>query len=123
VDPQNTLDCVSGILDWDSAIFAPSFLAYKPPSWIWDWQDDEDEDELSANDDPKTAEARELKLIFEEAAGPVYARFAYVSVYRLARRLVRFALFGIRSSEDCREADEMLHEWSAIQQGLTRGNT
>ncbi|KAI1135591.1 kinase-like domain-containing protein [Hypoxylon sp. FL0543] len=113
-DPQKPV--VSAILDWDDAGFAPMFMACAPPLWIWCWKDDEDEDERTANDDPPTLEAQELKKLFEEAAGEDYMRFAYQPAYRLARRLVRFAIDGrIRSSEDVREAEEMLQEWEAIK--------
>lgn len=90
--------------------------------WVWAWQDDEEEDELLANDDPGTAEGRELKALFEEAAGPVYVRFAYEPAYRLARRLVRFAVEGLRFNEDFREADVMLVEWAAIRESSKQGS-
>ncbi|KAI1394707.1 hypothetical protein F4819DRAFT_506880 [Hypoxylon fuscum] len=106
---------ISAVLDWDSAVFAPMFMACTPPLWIWDWQEDEEEDERKANDDPSSPEARQLKRVFEKSAGPEYTRFAYEPAYRLARRLVRFAVDGrIGSSEDTRQAKEMLEEWAII---------
>lgn len=95
---------ISGILDWDSAVLAPSFMSCAPPLWIWAWLDDEEGDERTANDVPPTEEGRILKKSFEKAAGPEFVRYAYPSAYRLARRLVRFAIDGIRTSEDFREA-------------------
>lgn len=79
IDPtsEEHIPIVTGILDWDSAVLAPRFMSCAPPMWVWAWQDDEDEDERLANDDPGTAEGRELKALFEEVAGPVYVRFAY----------------------------------------------
>jgi len=117
-DSNDPPGCISGVLDWDSALFLPSYMACKPPSWIWGWLEDEDEDEKTANDVPDSAEARELKSVFEHAAGPAYARLAYDPVYRLARRLTQFAAFGIRSSEDCTEADVMLDEWAKMAERL-----
>ncbi|KAI1133276.1 hypothetical protein F5Y10DRAFT_287670 [Nemania abortiva] len=107
---------ISGILDWDSAILAPMFMSCKPPLWLWDWKDDEDEDERTANEEPPTAESRELKKSFEEAAGPDYLRFAYQPAFRLARQLVSFVINGLLSNEDFRAADAMLQEWEAVQQ-------
>ncbi|KAG6354633.1 hypothetical protein INS49_004651 [Diaporthe citri] len=105
---------ISGILDWDSAVLAPAFMSCAPPMWIWDWQEDEHEDERLANEEPATPEQKELKTVFETAAGPQYVRCAYHPAYRLARRLVRFAIDGIRSSEDVKEAEAMLGEWQSL---------
>jgi aminoglycoside phosphotransferase (APT) family kinase protein len=108
---------ISGILDWDSAALAPSFMSCAPPLWIWAWADDEDEDERTANDVPPTEENRALKSAFEEAAGAEFVRYAYPSAYRLARRLIRFAIDGQRSNEDLKEAEAMLAEWKEIRVG------
>ena len=117
VDPalDTQVPIITGILDWDSAVLAPRFMSCAPPMWIWAWKDDEDEDERMANDDPGTAEGRELKALFEEAAGEDYVRLAYEPAYRLARRLMRFAIEGVRSNEDFKEADAILKEWVVIR--------
>lgn len=122
VDLQNLVSPVSGIIDWDSAVFAPSFMSCAPPMWIWAWKDDEDEDERTANDTLPTREGCELKEIFESAAGPVYMRFAYDPIYRLARRLVHFALFGIKYAEDLTQADAILQEWSDMRASMNEEN-
>ena len=105
---------ITAVLDWDSAVLAPCFLSCYPPLWLWGWRDDEDEDERTANDDPGTPQGRQLKMQFEEAAGTNYVRFAYGAPYRLARRLVRFAIDGLRSNEDYKEATAMLREWAQV---------
>lgn len=116
VDLESSPDrqIISGVLDWDSAVLAPAFMSCAPPMWIWDWQEDEHEDERLANEEPATPEQKELKTVFEAAAGPQYVRCAYHPAYRLARRLVRFAIGGIRSSEDLKEAEAMLGEWQGL---------
>jgi aminoglycoside phosphotransferase (APT) family kinase protein len=108
---------ISGILDWDSAALAPSFMSCAPPLWVWAWADDEEEDERTANDVPPTDEGRALKKTFEEAAGDEFVRYAYPPAYRLARRLIRFAIDGQRTTEDLREAEAMLKEWKEIRGG------
>ena len=102
---------ISGILDWDSAVLGPQVLSCAPPMWLWAWQDNEDEDERKANDTPPTARNRELKKLFQEAAGPEYMRLAYGEENRLARRLIRFDIDGLQSNEDFKEAESMLAEW------------
>ena len=52
---------ITGVLDWDSAIFAPRFVGCAPPMWIWAWNPEEDEDERHAEDIPPTPEQQELK--------------------------------------------------------------
>ena len=106
---------ITGILDWDSAMFAPRFAGCVPPMWIWAWApDDEDEDESYANDTPTTPEQQELKHLFEEAVGPAFLEYAYRPVYRLARTLTQFAIYGIRSGEDVKEVNALLDDWAAM---------
>ncbi|KAI1471592.1 kinase-like domain-containing protein [Daldinia caldariorum] len=105
---------ISAILDWDSAVFAPQFMCCEPPLWLWAWQDEEEEDERTGNEEPPTPEGRELKQLFEEAAGPDYVRFAYKPCYRLMRELVHFAIRGLCSNEDYKEARKMLQEWEEL---------
>ncbi|KAJ5707074.1 hypothetical protein N7488_006875 [Penicillium malachiteum] len=50
---------LTGVLDWDSAIFAPVVMSCDPPIWLW--VDEKIEDKRVAGDEPSTAELRELK--------------------------------------------------------------
>ena len=114
IRPDRSLE-ITGILDWDSAIFAPRFAGCVPPMWIWAWApDDEDEDESLADDTPATPEQQELKQLFEEAVGPAFLEFAYRPEYRLARTLLQFAIYGIRSNEDYKEVNALLDDWAAM---------
>ncbi|KAF2128996.1 hypothetical protein P153DRAFT_431812 [Dothidotthia symphoricarpi CBS 119687] len=124
LEPRNILcgttpDCptphITAVLDWDDAVLAPTFMSCTPPTWIWAWDDDEDDNELRANDMPATEEDGILKRAFEDAAGPKYLRYAYEPAYRLARRLVQFAIDGMKYSHDITEAEEMLREWKEIR--------
>ena len=105
---------ITGILDWDSAVFAPRFVGCAPPMWLWAWNSEEDEDEKHANDTPSTPEDREIKKIFEETVGDRFLMYAYKPEYRLARDLFRFAKSGITSSTEIDEAEELLKEWNGI---------
>ena len=105
---------VTGILDWDSAVFAPRFVGCSPPMWLWAWNKEDDEDEKHANDTPSTPEDQEIKRIFEETVGDRFLMYAYKPEYRLARELFRFAKSGIRSSTEIEEVEELLNEWNGI---------
>jgi thiamine kinase-like enzyme len=41
----NQPQAITGILDWDSAFFAPPFMSCSPPMWLWPWNDEDEEDE------------------------------------------------------------------------------
>lgn len=105
---------ITGILDWDSAVFAPRFVGCAPPFWLWDSWDDEEEDERHANDTPSNPEDRAIKEVFEETIGSYFLHFAYKPEYRLARELFRFAKCGIRASHEIGEVEELLKEWDGI---------
>lgn len=68
---------------------------------------------------PPTPEAREVKRLFEEAAGPINSQFAYHPRYRLVRGLMRWMVDGITSTEDMREVDLFHEEWAALKGRLT----
>ncbi|KAI4148728.1 MAG: hypothetical protein L6R39_002712 [Caloplaca ligustica] len=114
VGPDNNVS-ISGVLDWDSAVFAPIFASCKPPAWIWtrgDYDDDEDEDERKANHVPEKSEQQELKQVFEETMGPAYLQYAYQHQYRMARFVFRLAREGLRSSWAIKEAERLFKEWA-----------
>lgn len=108
---------ITGILDWDDAIFAPRFVGCAPSMWLWQWDRwvDDPEDESMANDTPTCPKKQELKRIWEEAVGPEFVQMAYALGYRLARRLFQWALNGIHSTWEMKAADEWLDDWAAIR--------
>lgn len=87
-----------------------------PPTWMWNWQlqVDEDEEERLEDEEPASVEQKKLKEVFDTAAGARHMDAAYHPAYVLARRLVRFAIFGIPSSEAITIAQTMLGEWESL---------
>ncbi|MCJ1454387.1 hypothetical protein MMC28_004740 [Mycoblastus sanguinarius] len=114
IKPDNST-IITGILDWDSAVFAPRFVGCAPPMWIWAWNEDEDEDEKKANDIPSTLEQQELKRLFEDAVGAEFLEYAYQPQYRLARKLFEWALHGIHSNWAMEDAEEFLRDWATMR--------
>lgn len=115
VDIRDDRLSISGILDWDSAVFAPRFVGCVPPMWIWAWNTEEDEDEAHASDTPNSLEQQKLKQLFEDAVGEEFLRFAYLQQYRIARRLFKFAQHGMSSSWHIEDADQLISEWAGMR--------
>lgn len=111
---------ITGILDWDSAVFAPKFVGCAPPMWLWAW-DEEEENEKHANDTPLDPRDQEIKKIFEETVEDSFLSYAYKPEYRLARELFRFAKSGITSTTEMEEVDELLKEWAVIYESRIAG--
>lgn len=117
IKPDGSLS-ITGILDWDSAVFAPKFVGCAPPMWLWAW-DEEGEDEKHANDTPSDPKDQEIKKIFEETVGDTFMPYAYKPEYRLARELFRFAKNGISSTTEMAEVEELLKEWAEMYESQT----
>jgi len=107
---------ISGILDWDLAMFAPKWVHCRPPMWIWNWLDGGNEDQRKANDMPPTEEQQELKELFEDLVGWEFKQCAYHTAYRLARTLFRLALYGYQSDHAIDDAEKLLEEWDEYYQ-------
>ncbi|KAJ5740237.1 hypothetical protein N7493_000109 [Penicillium malachiteum] len=113
LEPRNVMadeKGITAILDWDSAIFAPFMVSCRPPMWIWWWCDEASRDHPLAAEVPPTPEGRELKRLFDEAAGPIYAQYAYQPQYRLGRSLIKLAVDGI-SMEEADQFDTFCDKW------------
>ena len=116
VRPDNTIT-VTGVLDFDSACFAPTFVSCYPSWWLW--QDETQpgdalEDETQSNEPPPDPELLEIKHIFEETVGDNFLRYAYHPQFRLARRLFKIACHGNRSDDTWKKIEDFLEEWDAF---------
>lgn len=106
---------ISGILDWDSAVFGPKFVACARPTWLWAWNSKGDEDEREASNTPPTLEQQELKRLFEEAVGPDFLKYSYGPQYRLGRTMFDLALRGKNSDYETNEIDCIVREWAMMR--------
>ncbi len=108
---------ITGYLDWDSAIFAPRFIACAPPWWLWQDEDDEidyQEDESKANETPAQLHKQEIKRAFEETVGEDFLSYAYEPHFQLARKLFHIAIHGNSSSSQLQLVETFLDEWAAF---------
>ncbi|KAL9070546.1 MAG: hypothetical protein Q9161_004843 [Pseudevernia consocians] len=128
IQPDNSLE-MTGILDWDEAIFAPKFVNCEPPGWLWGYNVDDHVDEdgslpwpyevVGANDLPSTQEQQELKRVFEECTGSEYPCLAYDEHSRLSRGLFRIATLGLGASHHWKAAERILREWDVLRKSRT----
>ena len=102
---------VTGIVDFDSAVIAPAFMACRSPTWLWVWDDDPGERDEQAGSTPETEQQRERKAAFEDVVGEQWLKFAYKPAYKVARSLCWFAMFGLHVPTWWQEADELIVAW------------
>ena len=117
IQPNSSLT-ISGIVDWDSAAFAPNFVSCAPPSWLWTNQKYYDTEEGEASSTPSTPEQEQLKEVFDDVMGFDWTWFAYRPEYRLARELFYFAQRGLPDSEAAKKADKFFKEWAALYDSM-----
>ena len=105
LDHDNDAVQITGIVDWDSALFLPQFMGCRPPAWLWipgdqHPEDPEKEDEffLRADETPSDPLFRERKEIFERHVGERFLSMSYPGKRHLVRKLCNYAVIGLHSS-------------------------
>ncbi|KKY16847.1 hypothetical protein UCRPC4_g05805 [Phaeomoniella chlamydospora] len=78
---------ITGILDWDDTYFAPTAVAFAPPTWLWlkdYWiEEEEDDDEYAdpywaaASKTPDDRQSQEIKHTFDQIVGSNFLKHAY----------------------------------------------
>ncbi|KAL6702476.1 hypothetical protein ACN47E_001631 [Coniothyrium glycines] len=108
---------ITGILDWDSAIVAPEFMAYRAPFWMWlpvDMESVTANGEDKANFEPVTNEDREVKQFFVDNASAKYNRYAFAPEAMLARRMYVLLKDGVFGTWEFDEATKVIQEWDIL---------
>ena len=59
---------ITGVLDWDGAAFAPSFM-FRAPFWLWTESENALGKEETALIEPTAEDARKVKAVFMEGRG------------------------------------------------------
>ena len=126
INPDGSIK-VTGILDWDDAVFAPKFVNCEPPGWLWGFDPDEvPHPDLpawpyeipGADNAPEGLEKQELKRILEEGAGPEYLSMAYEEHHRMSRALFRVAVFGLTAGWYYEAAESIISDWEKLRRAL-----
>ncbi|KAF2831725.1 hypothetical protein CC86DRAFT_402230 [Ophiobolus disseminans] len=105
---------LTGILNWDSASFAPKFMSTRAPFFLWSDEDADENEEGDATLEPEDARMRALKRVFEGTVGEKFYKESYKKEAMLARRMWYFLTHGIRNGGDIFLAEEVLEECSAM---------
>lgn len=114
---NNTEVEITGVLDWDYAVVAPEFMAYRAPFWLWipeDMDSCDDDNEDNANIEPTCEVDKQLKELFLSCASEKYKLYAFAPEAMLARRLYPILQGGIFSTGGVREADSIIREWHEL---------
>ncbi|KAH8905528.1 hypothetical protein BR93DRAFT_980149 [Coniochaeta sp. PMI_546] len=126
VDPARS-PMITGIIDWDEAVFAPAFVANVPPTFLWEppappAPEDEETEVVSDEETfersiriPPTPELQEVKRVWEEAVGRECVESATDPYAILARRFLKFIemwqwVYGMDE-----RYDETIEEWNALR--------
>jgi len=114
---SDTEAVITGVIDWDTAIIAPEFMAYRAPFWLWtpaDMASADEDDESVANVELATDEDRILKQVFLDNASDKYKFFAFAPEAMLARRMFYFLQKGMPGSWNYDEAKAVVKEWDKL---------
>jgi aminoglycoside phosphotransferase (APT) family kinase protein len=98
---------ISGVLDWDSAIFAPKFVSLRAPFFLWTPYDADEEDESLAPMIPEDPEHKVLKKLYESLVDPAVLRIAYAPEYILARQMFQLLQWGFETDFHIKLAEKI----------------
>jgi len=102
---------LTGIVDWDSASFAPRFMSTRAPFFLWSEDDADENEEGDAVVEPEDTGKAELKRVFEDVVGKSFCQESYRQEFVLARRMWYFLVNGLRSGGDMFLAEEVREGW------------
>ncbi|KAJ4372024.1 hypothetical protein N0V83_003797 [Neocucurbitaria cava] len=107
---------ITAVLDWDSewVFFAPKFVAYRAPLWLWNDMYDHGTYETKALLTPVDSDEEELKRTFEELADEEWLRYAFAPEFVVARRLFEILRSGAPGSEHWDEAKDIFKTWQEM---------
>ncbi|MCJ1433282.1 hypothetical protein MMC27_002641 [Xylographa pallens] len=105
---------ITGVLDWDGAMFAPRVESCVTQDWIWDWERADDE-EPEYHKVPKDSARRILKDTFDALMGQEFCKLCYQPQYRLARKVFYFARVGLHLGWDHPKLDKLFSDWDLLR--------
>ncbi|OTA63556.1 hypothetical protein K449DRAFT_394126 [Hypoxylon sp. EC38] len=112
---------ITGIIDWDGAMFLPRFANRILPRWLWvSWTESEsDPSNVDAEpldpkkNEPDSPENAEIKATFEDAIGESWVAEATDRRYFFARQLLTFGTALFYREEDINNIHARIEEWKS----------
>ncbi|KAF2874690.1 hypothetical protein BDV95DRAFT_603491 [Massariosphaeria phaeospora] len=114
VTPSPDTVVISGVLDWDDALFAPGWAACRMPVWLWTDDNADEVDEEQGLRAPETEEGRVLRRVFEEGVGDEFVGYACGRVYVLLRKVFLWMRIGLSQQHLRREFGAVLAELEGL---------
>ncbi|CAI6331457.1 unnamed protein product [Periconia digitata] len=116
IQNESTVE-ITGVIDWDFAMFVPKFLAFRGPFWLW--LDDGTPSHVydlegSATIEPTGERECALKSIFMAGASDEWKKFAFAPEAILARRMFVILKDGIFGPWAVDEVAAIIQEWIAL---------
>lgn len=108
---------ITGVIDWDSALIVPEFVAYRAPFWLWTEDHIESaiaDDEITVNISPRSETCKILQRFFLDNASEKFKRFAFSPEAILARRMYVIIKEGIASDWHINEAWDIVRDWHLL---------
>ena len=105
---------ITGIVGWDSALFAPAFMSTRAPFFLWSDHMGSEGEEGDALAEPEDAELLGLKRAFESVVGENFLKEAYSPALVLARRMWRFLVNGFTNGANYFLAEEIVEEFEKL---------
>jgi aminoglycoside phosphotransferase (APT) family kinase protein len=112
--PSPTCVRLTGVLDWDAAVFAPKFVSARAPFFLWVDEGSDEEAEAGCLVEPEDTERRAYKRCWEVEVGEERVRDAYRMEYVVARRMWYVLVRGIKTGGDMGLAEEVLEAWEEM---------
>jgi hypothetical protein len=109
---SSTSVAITGILNWDHALFAPPFLSTCAPGFLWGASEDDEMDDLVRPEHEDEEEKREAKKEFEKVVGREFAESAFRVELMLMRRLWGVLQAGFTCGADVWMVEDVLNEFS-----------
>ncbi|KAI0152507.1 hypothetical protein F4776DRAFT_602087 [Hypoxylon sp. NC0597] len=113
---------ITGIIDWDDAVFVPRFAGRISPRWLWVPWDEGESDSSDLREDPldpkmnepDSPENAEIKKVFEDAMGENWVSEANDRRYDYARELLQFSTLIFHREEDIKKIHATIEEWKSL---------
>ncbi|KAI8940495.1 hypothetical protein NX059_004175 [Plenodomus lindquistii] len=108
---------ITGVIDWDMAVFAPKFVTLAPPTWAWSdlkprrWGSG---DEGSPEKPDPTKFSVPLRDLFRRVASPELRKFATSFECHLAREMWDALMTGMQTPKRMAVAFDAVQAWGVL---------